>query len=98
MKMKLLIGICLIASAMLAMADDFKTIDGKEYKNGGQRGLFHRGEPKSHSRGGRGLRAFSGQGGSAIPAIDRPDHPARDQDGSGLIGDRLPEHADAIKA
>jgi hypothetical protein len=72
MKMKLLIGICLIASAMLAMADDFKTIDGKEYKNGGQRGLFHRGEPKSHSGEGRGLRAFGGQGGLSYPQlIDR---------------------------
>ncbi len=31
--MKLLIGICLIVSAVPLGADDFKTIDGKEYKN-----------------------------------------------------------------
>ena len=44
--------------------------------------------------GGRGLRAFGGQGGPALSAIDRPDYPARDQNGSGLIGDRLREHAE----
>ena len=55
----------------------------------GQRGLFHRGEPKSHSRRGRGLRAFGRQGRLAVSAIDRPDHPARDEHGSRLIGDRL---------
>ena len=54
--------------------------------DGGKRGLFHRGEPKSDSGGGRGLRAFSGQSGFAVSAIDRPDHPAWDEDGPRLIG------------
>src|SRR5438132_8607691 len=53
--------------------------------HGGQRSLFHRGEPKSSSRVGRGLRALGGQGGPAISTIDRSDHPARDEDCSGLI-------------
>ncbi len=34
MKIKLLVGICLIACAVtLARSEDFKTIDGKEFKN-----------------------------------------------------------------
>ena len=49
---------------------------------------LHRGEPKSDSRGGRGLRAFGGQGRLAVSAIDRPDHPAWDEDGSRLTGER----------
>src|SRR2546422_465717 len=69
----------------------------EEYIEGRERSLFHRGKPKSHSRGGRGFRAFSGQGRPVVSAIDRPDRPARDEDGSGLIGDRLRPHADRIK-
>ncbi len=65
--------------------------------DGRRRGVFHRGESKSNSCGRRGLRAFSGQGGLVVSAIDRPDHPARDEDGSGLIGERLLQHADEIK-
>jgi hypothetical protein len=55
---------------------------------------FIEANPKSHSGGGRGLRAFGGQSGPALSAVDRPDHPARDQNGSRLIGDRLREHAE----
>ena len=52
--------------------------------DGRQRDLFHRGEPKSDSGGGRGLRAVGGQGGPALSAIDRSDHPAGDEYAAGL--------------